>query len=565
MSSLKENKMGTMPIGRLLLTMALPMALSMLVQALYNVVDSAFVAKISDVNQDALNAVSLAFPVQNIMIGIATGTAVGVNALLSRALGERDADMVNRSALNGVFLAGLGMLLSALFGIFCAELFMRSQTSHEAVIAYGTGYIRIITIASFGIFGEIIFERLLQSTGRTIYTLFTQGTGAVLNIIFDPILIFGLFGLPRMEVAGAAVATVLGQIVAFILAMILNHRKNPDVRLHLRGFRPDWKLIGRILAIGVPSMIMVAIGSVMYYGMNLVLMRFEHVRVGLGEVGTAVFGAYYKLQSFIFMPVFGINNAALAIAAYNYGARFGGGNFGLIAGPCAVESEEQIFTAARQAKAAGVCLLRGGAFKPRTSPYDFSGLGAEGLRLLIAAGHETGLPVVSELMSAAQLDAFADVDVIQIGARNMQNFDLLRALGRSEKPVLLKRGVGATLQELLLSAEYLLAAGNPRVMLCERGIRTFDTFTRGTLDLAAVPALHEMTHLPVLVDPSHAAGRAALVTPLALAAAACGADGVMVEMHPDPLHARCDGAQALLPEELAALSQRLHAVREACR
>ena len=315
MSSLKENKMGTMPIGRLLLTMALPMALSMLVQALYNVVDSAFVAKISDVNQDALNAVSLAFPVQNIMIGIATGTAVGVNALLSRALGERDADMVNRSALNGVFLAGLGMLLSALFGIFCAELFMRSQTSNEAVIAYGTAYIRIITIASFGIFGEIIFERLLQSTGRTIYTLFTQGTGAILNIIFDPILIFGLFGLPRMEVAGAAVATVLGQIVAFILAMILNHRKNPDVRLHLRGFRPDWKLIGRILAIGVPSMIMVAIGSVMYYGMNLVLMRFEHVRVGLGEVGTAVFGAYYKLQSFIFMPVFGINNAALAIAA----------------------------------------------------------------------------------------------------------------------------------------------------------------------------------------------------------------------------------------------------------
>ena len=269
MSSLKENKMGTMPIGRLLLTMALPMALSMLVQALYNVVDSAFVAKISDVNQDALNAVSLAFPVQNIMIGIATGTAVGVNALLSRALGERNADMVNRSALNGVFLAGLGMLLSALFGIFCAELFMRSQTSNEAVIAYGTAYIRIITIASFGIFGEIIFERLLQSTGRTIYTLFTQGTGAVLNIIFDPILIFGLFGLPRMEVAGAAVATVLGQIVAFLLAMILNHRKNPDVRLHLRGFRPDWKLIGRILAIGV----------------------------------------------------FGINNAALAIAAYNYGAR----------------------------------------------------------------------------------------------------------------------------------------------------------------------------------------------------------------------------------------------------
>ena len=246
-------------------------------------------------------------------------------------------------------------------------------------------------------------------------------------------------------------------------------------------------------------------------------------------------------------------------------AKIGGGNFSVIAGPCSVESEEQMIAVARDVKKSGATLLRGGAFKPRTSPYDFSGLGAEGLRLLIAAGHETGLPVVSELMSTAQLDAFADVDVIQIGARNMQNFDLLRALGRSEKPVLLKRGVGATLQELLLSAEYLLAAGNPRVMLCERGIRTFDTFTRGTLDLAAVPALHEITHLPVLVDPSHAAGRAALVTPLALAAAACGADGVMVEMHPDPLHARCDGAQALLPEELAALSQRLHAVQEACR
>ena len=247
------------------------------------------------------------------------------------------------------------------------------------------------------------------------------------------------------------------------------------------------------------------------------------------------------------------------------GRTIGEGFFHVMAGPCSVESEAQLCTVAESVKKSGATFLRGGAFKPRTSPYDFSGLGAEGLRLLIAAGHETGLPVVSELMSAAQLDAFADVDVIQIGARNMQNYDLLRALGRSEKPVLLKRGVGATLQELLLSAEYLLAAGNPRVMLCERGIRTFDTFTRGTLDLAAVPALHEMTHLPVLVDPSHAAGRAALVTPLAQAAAACGADGVMVEMHPDPLHARCDGAQALLPEELAALTQRLHAVREACR
>lgn len=248
------------------------------------------------------------------------------------------------------------------------------------------------------------------------------------------------------------------------------------------------------------------------------------------------------------------------------GEIIGGKKLAMMAGPCAVESEEQILEAARGVKAAGAKFLRGGAYKPRTSPYAFQGLEDEGYRLLRMAADETGLKVVSEVVGVDQIDTAAKYcDMFQIGARNMQNFDLLRALGRSEKPVLLKRGVGATLQELLLSAEYLLAAGNPRVMLCERGIRTFDTFTRGTLDLAAVPALHEMTHLPVLVDPSHAAGRAALVTPLALAAAACGADGVMVEMHPDPLHARCDGAQALLPEELAALSQRLHAVREACR
>ena len=247
------------------------------------------------------------------------------------------------------------------------------------------------------------------------------------------------------------------------------------------------------------------------------------------------------------------------------GVKIGGGNFAVIAGPCSVESEAQICEVAADVKASGAKLLRGGAFKPRTSPYDFQGLKAEGLRLLSVAKKETGLPIVTEIMDVRHLDLFEDVDLIQVGARNMQNFELLKALGHTDKPILLKRGLSSTIQELLMSAEYIMAGGNERVMLCERGIRTFDTFTRGTLDLAAVPALHEMTHLPVLVDPSHAAGRAALVTPLALAAAACGADGVMVEMHPDPLHARCDGAQALLPEELAALSQRLHAVREACR
>ena len=321
MEPLKENKMGVRPVGRLLFAMALPMALSMLVQALYNVVDSVFVSRISSVDNYALTAVSLAFPVQNIMIGVASGIAVGVNALLSRALGEKNMEQVNRIALNGVFLAAIGTLLFVLFGIFGADVYMRSLTPDAQTIAYGVTYIRIICIVSFGIFGEILFERLLQSTGRTSYTLITQGTGAVVNIILDPILIFGYFGLPRMEVAGAAVATVVGQIVAFVLAVILNHKKNVEVRLHFRGFRPDRKMIGRILGIGVPSMIMVAIGSVMNYTFNLVLGTFNKVSTGLGEVGKTVFGAYFKLQSFVFMPVFGINNAVLAISAYNYGAR----------------------------------------------------------------------------------------------------------------------------------------------------------------------------------------------------------------------------------------------------
>ncbi len=321
MSSLKENKMGVQPVGRLLFFMALPLALSMLVQAFYNVVDSMFVSRISNENQDALNAVSLAFPVQNIMIGIATGISVGVSALLSRALGEKDQKAVNRSAVNGLFLIVLGMLLCVLFGIFAAEPFMRSQTSNPHVIAYGKSYIQIITIASLGIFGEVILERLLQSTGRTGYTLITQGTGAVVNIILDPVFIFGLGPIPRMEVAGAAVATVIGQFIAFGLAIYFNLRKNPEVQISFRGFRPDWKLCRRILGIAIPSVIMVAIGSVMYYLFNIILMRFEAVQLGLGEVGTAVFGAYFKLQSFVFMPVFGINNAALAIASYNYGAR----------------------------------------------------------------------------------------------------------------------------------------------------------------------------------------------------------------------------------------------------
>lgn len=321
MSPLQENKMGVMPVGKLLFNMALPMALSMLVQALYNIVDSVFVSRISDVDNFAFNAVSLAFPVQNIMIGVASGVAVGVNALLSRALGEKNPEEVNRSALNGLFLAFCGMLLCVLFGIFGAEPYMRSLTPDAHTIAYGIEYIRIICIVSFGIFGEVLFERLLQSTGRTFYTLITQGIGAVVNIILDPILIFGLCGLPRMEVAGAALATVIGQIVAFILALYFNIRKNREVELKLRGFRPNWSMVRRILAIGIPSVIMVAVGSLMNYSFNLVLGTFNDVSLGLGETGKTVFGAYYKLQSIIFMPIFGINNAVLAISAYNYGAR----------------------------------------------------------------------------------------------------------------------------------------------------------------------------------------------------------------------------------------------------
>ena len=242
--------------------------------------------------------------------------------------------------------------------------------------------------------------------------------------------------------------------------------------------------------------------------------------------------------------------------------KVGGGHFAMIAGPCSVESEELIVTVARAVKAAGANKLRGGAFKPRTSPYDFAGLKVTGLELLRIARQETGLPIVTELMNIMDLELFADVDVIQIGARNMQNFDLLRELGKLDKPILLKRGLANTLKELLMSAEYIMASGNERVILCERGIRTFSDYTRNTLDLSAVPMLHELSHLPVIVDPSHATGIARLVPPMALAATAGGADGLIIEVHNDPIHALCDGAQSLRPEEYAALSEKVRAVRK---
>ncbi|MBQ7177466.1 MAG: 3-deoxy-7-phosphoheptulonate synthase [Victivallales bacterium] len=245
-------------------------------------------------------------------------------------------------------------------------------------------------------------------------------------------------------------------------------------------------------------------------------------------------------------------------------AKLGGGHFAVIAGPCSVESEEQIIQVAQAVKAAGATMLRGGAFKPRTSPYSFQGLGGEGLRMLSAAKRETGLPIVTELMDFKDIELFNDVDVIQIGARNMQNFNLLKEVGSyTKKPVLLKRGMSSTLQELLMSAEYIISSGNPNVILCERGIRTFETSTRNTLDLSVVPVLHRLTHLPIIVDPSHATGYAYLVEPVAVAATAIGADGLIIEVHNDPAHAKCDGVQSQTPQMFAETMQRINAVRSA--
>ncbi len=245
------------------------------------------------------------------------------------------------------------------------------------------------------------------------------------------------------------------------------------------------------------------------------------------------------------------------------GVKIGGGNFAMIAGPCSVESREQIIKVAESVHASGATFLRGGAFKPRTSPYDFQGLKADGIELLLEAKNATGMPIVTEIMNASHLPLFEDVDLIQVGARNMQNFELLKELGRTKKPILLKRGLANTIKELLMSAEYIMAGGNSNIILCERGIRTFETHTRNTLDLSAVPVLHELTHLPVVIDPSHATGQSRLVEPMAMAAAACGADGLMIEVHNDPLSALCDGAQSLTPEQFDALTKKVMKVRDA--
>jgi putative MATE family efflux protein len=307
----KENKMGIMPVNRLLVTMSIPMVISMLVQALYNVVDSMFV---SQINENALTAVSLAFPAQNLMIAVATGTGVGVNALLSKSLGEKNFERANKTANNAVFLSVCSYVVFALLGLFFSRIYFAAQTNDAQIIEYGVDYLRICTIFSFGLFGQITCERLLQSTGKTFYTMLTQGLGAIINIIFDPIMIFGMFGFPKMGVAGAAAATVFGQIIAMILAVILNLTRNHEIKLQLKGFRPNGRIIRIIYSVGVPSIIMASISSVMTFGMNKILIAFT-------STATAVFGVYFKLQSFIFMPVFGLNNGMVPIVAYNFGAK----------------------------------------------------------------------------------------------------------------------------------------------------------------------------------------------------------------------------------------------------
>lgn len=310
---IQENKMGIMPIGKLVFNMSLPMMVSMMVQALYNIVDSIFVAKLSE---NALTAVSLAFPLQTLLIAVATRTGVGMNALLSKSLGEKDFKKANKTATNAAFIYAVSYIIFLILGFTVVKPFYRSQvgSADAEIMTMGVDYLSTVMIFSFGIFTQVFFERLLTSTGRTIFSMTSQLSGAVTNIILDPILIFGMFGAPKMGVTGAAVATVIGQCVAGLVAGTCNHKFNHEVRFQFKGFKPDFKIIGTIYAVGIPSIIMQSIGSVMTYCMNRILIEFS-------STATAVFGVYFKLQSFFFMPVFGLNNGITPIIAYNYGAR----------------------------------------------------------------------------------------------------------------------------------------------------------------------------------------------------------------------------------------------------
>ena len=307
----QENKMGTMPVNKLLISMSLPMIISMLVQAMYNIVDSVFVAQISE---NALTAVSLAFPLQNLMIAFAGGTAVGVNALLSRSLGEKNQDHVNQTAVNSVFIFLVTAVIFMIAGLTLSNLFFNVQTTNTEIVNAGTQYSMIVVGCSIGLFCQFLFERLLQATGRTLFTMVTQGLGAIINIILDPIFIFGLCGFPKMGVAGAALATITGQIIACLLALFFNLKFNHDIHFKFKRFRPNAHIVKQIYSVGIPSIIMQSIGSVMTFGMNTILITFS-------TTATAVFGVYFKLHSFVFMPVFGLNNGMIPIIAYNLGAK----------------------------------------------------------------------------------------------------------------------------------------------------------------------------------------------------------------------------------------------------
>ena len=307
----KENKMGVMPVGKLIISMSVPMMLSMLVQALYNIVDSIWVAKVSE---DALTAVSLAFPIQNLMIGVATGTGVGINALLSRSLGAKDYEKVNTVASNGLFLSVLSGVLFFFVGMFAVTPFYKTQIATSSpIFSYGVDYLSICCMFSLGVFGQVCCERLMQATGKTTLSMFTQLIGAIINIILDPFLILGIGPFPRLETKGAAIATVAGQFIAFAAGIILNKKFNKEIHVSIKKFRPDFQIIKNIYKIGVPSIIMVGVGSVMTYLMNKILLSFL-------ETAAAVFGVYFKRQSFVFMPVFGLNNGVIPIVAFNYGA-----------------------------------------------------------------------------------------------------------------------------------------------------------------------------------------------------------------------------------------------------
>ncbi len=407
-----ENKMGTMPINKLLVNISLPMVVSMLVQALYNIVDSVFVAQIDEY---ALTAVSLAFPLQNFMIAVAAGTGVGVNALLSKRLGEQRLDEANLAAGNSVFLAGCNYLLFLLIGIGFSDFYFRVQTDIPEIIAYGKIYMFICTACSFGLFGQFCFERLLQATGRTVCTMITQTTGAVLNLIFDPILIFGWFGFPKMGIAGAAAATVFGQIAAMFFGFYYNQKKNKEIRLSVSAIRPQKATLQQIYAVAVPAILMQSIGSVMTFFMNKILLGFT-------STAAAVFGIYFKLQSFIFMPVFGMNNGLIPIVAYNFGAGY----------------RERIVKVMKSSMAAAVVIMLAGLITAELIP--------EQLLLLFNASEQMLTIGVFALRVLSLCYIFAGVSIVASG--------LFQGLGKSVYSLVL-----SVIRQLviLIPAAYLLS------------------------------------------------------------------------------------------------------------